>query len=216
MKNQITKRQKELLAIIYRSIRDTGYPPTLEEMRENLGVASNQSILDLLEKLIKQGFIKKQEGAARGVAILPSGYKILDQQPLVETVGMAMAGIPMEAVELVGQWQALPSLGEEKIERLNEDIFLVKVFGDSMINAGIHHGDAVLVQKRKEFYSGDIVLAEINNEVTIKRFISDDKPPYIYLRPENPKYQNIRFTEEMQMQGKVIAILKNGQIISIK
>jgi repressor LexA len=215
MQKQITKRQKELLTIIYSSIRDTGYPPTLEEMRGSLGVASNQSILDLLQKLIEQKFIKKQGGMARSIGILPQGYQILNLPSLVETVGMATAGIPMEAVEVRGEWQALPAIEGGKFERMDE-VFLVRVSGDSMINAGINNNDAVLVQTRKEFYSGDIVLAEINNQVTIKRFMSEDKPPYVYLKPENPNYKNIRFTEEMQMQGKIIAVLKNGQMISIK
>lgn len=216
MKNQITTRQKELLSVIYNFVRDTGYPPTLGEMRQNLGVASNQSVLDLLEKVEKQGFIKKQEGTARSISILPQTYQILNLPSLVETVGMAAAGIPMEAVELAGEWQVLPSLKGEKIERLDEQVFLVKVSGDSMINAGINDGDAVLVQSRKEFYTGDIVLAEINNEATVKRFISEDKPPYVYLKPENPAYKNMYFTEEMRMKGKVIGILRNGQIAAVK
>jgi len=216
MKNLITTRQKQLLGIIYRFIRDTGYPPTLEEMKESLGVVSNQSIIDLLQKLVFQKLIKKQEGAARSINILPTGYQVLNLQPLVPSIGVASAGIPMEAVEIVGEWQALPSYQNEKIAELQENIRLVKVSGDSMINAGINDGDAVLVQGRKEFYSGDIVLAEINNEVTVKRFISEDKPPYVYLKPENPAYKNIRFTEEMQMQGKIIAVLRNGQITPIK
>lgn len=216
MINGPTKRQKELLAIIYRFIRDTGYPPTLEEMKGDLGVVSNQSVLDLLQKLVFQKLIKKQEGVARSINILPTGYQILNLQALVPSIGVATAGIPMEAVEIVGEWQLLPSYQNEKIAELQENIRLVKVSGDSMINAGINDGDAVLVQSRKEFYSGDIVLAEINNEVTIKRFISEDKPPYVYLKPENPVYKNIRFTEEMQMRGKIIAVLRNGQIISIK
>ncbi len=181
-----------------------------------MGVASNQSILDLLQKLVACKFIKKQEGAARSISILPVGYKVLNLPPLLQTVGMATAGIPMEAVEIVGEWQALPAYQNEKMERLQANVSLVKIAGDSMVGAGINDGDAVLVQERKEYYSGDIVLAEINNEVTVKRFISDDKPPYVYLKPENPKYQNIRFTEGMRMQGKIIAVLRNGQMINIK
>lgn len=204
------------MAIIYRFIRDTGYPPTFEDMKDGLGVASNQSVLDLLQKLIHRKLVKKQDGAARSITILSQGYNVLNVEPLVQSVGLATAGIPMEAVEIVGEWQVLPSYKDERFELLKEDITLVKVSGDSMINAGINDGDAVLVQGRKEFYSGDIVLAEINNEVTIKRFMSEDKPPYVYLKPENSKYSNIHFTEEMRMKGKIIAILRNGQIVSIK
>jgi len=79
-----------------------------------------------------------------------------------------------------------------------------------MINAGIDDGDAVLVQSKKEFVSGEIVYAQIEDGGTIKRFISEDKPPYVYLKPENPKYQNILFTDEVRLKGKVISVLKNN------
>ena len=79
-----------------------------------------------------------------------------------------------------------------------------------MINAGIDDGDVVLVKNQKEFISGDIVLAEIGDEATIKRFMSTDTPPYVYLKPENPKYENILFTDEARLTGKVISVFKNG------
>ena len=75
----ITKRQKQLLEIIYNFIKDTGYPPTFEEMREGVNVVSNQSILDLLNKLKKQKFLKRNESSARGLTILPLGYKFLEK-----------------------------------------------------------------------------------------------------------------------------------------
>ena len=79
-----------------------------------------------------------------------------------------------------------------------------------MINAGIDDGDMVLVKKEKEFTSGNIVLARIGSESTVKRFISDDKPPYVYLKPENPKYKIIPATDEVTLEGLVISVLKNG------
>lgn len=85
-----------------------------------------------------------------------------------------------------------------------------------MINAGIEDGDVVLVQAQKEFVSGDIVLAHIGEDATIKRFMSIDKPPYTYLKPENPKYNNILFTDEVRLTGKVISVLKNGYWKPIK
>lgn len=209
MKNPITKRQKELLSIIYEYIKDTGYPPTFEEMRERLGIASNQSVIDFLEKLERNDAIKRSEGAARSITILPLGYEILEQPPLAAFLGVASAGAPIEAIEISGEWQTLPStMG--KLEKLKSEIFLLKISGDSMINAGIKDGDVVLVKSQKEFISKDIVLAQIGDESTIKRFISEDKPPYVYLKPENPKYEIIPFTDEAELKGKVISILKNG------
>lgn len=210
--NEITKRQKELLSIIYQYIKETGYPPTFEEMREDLGVVSNQSIIDLLAKLDKQGFIKRNKFSARSLTILPLGYKTLNQPPLIPYLGMTTAGMPMEADEILGEWQPI-SLG---VEKLKDEVFLLKISGDSMINAGIDDGDVVLVRSQKEFFSGDIVFVQNEDGSTIKRFISEDKPPYVYLKPENPKYKNVLFTDNTELKGKVISIFKNGYWKPIK
>lgn len=214
MKGLITQRQKELLYFIYESIKDCGYSPTLEEMREYLGVVSNQAVLDLLKKLEAQGLIKKDISiSSRSFKILDNAYKILGEKPLISFLGTTAAGAPMEAVEISGEWITTP---ESNVAQLKDDVFLLKVSGDSMINAGIEDGDAVLVRGQKEFVSGDIVLAKIGDESTIKRFISDDKPPYMYLKPENPKYDIILFNEETQLKGKVISVLKNNYWKAVK
>ena len=211
MKKIVTERQKQLLGVIHDFIKSTGYPPTFEEMRENLGVSSNQSIADLLEKLKKASVIKKNMGA-RTLAILPLGYEILGMPQLVPFLGITTAGIPAEAIEITGEWQALSS----NVAKLQSDIFMLRISGDSMINAGIDDGDVVLVQTKKEFVSGEIVLADNGGEATIKRFISKDRPPYVYLKSENPKYENILFTDETRLKGKVISVLKNGYWNKIK
>ncbi len=215
MEKQITKRQKELLFIIYEYIKNTGYPPTFEEMRERLNVSSNQSVIDLLEKLKRASLIKREQGGARNMIILPFGYKILGEPPLLAFLGVSSAGAPIETIEISGEWETLSS-DVDKLEKLSNEIFLLKISGDSMINAGIENGDIVLVKNQKEFVSGDIILAQIGDESTIKRFISEDKPPYIYLKPENPDYNIIPFTEEMQIKGKIISVLKNNYWKKIK
>lgn len=205
MKYIVTVRQKELLSIIYEYIRSEGFPPTYGEMRKQLGVSSNQSIIDLIEKLRNNGLIRKSETAARGLTILPRGYEALGAPSLVGFLGMTSAGAPIQTIEISGDWRPI----SKEVSRLSEDVFMLKVLGDSMINAGIDDGDAVLVQTKKEFVSGEIVYAQIGDEGTIKRFMSDDKPPYVYLKPENPKYQNILCTDEVELKGKVISVLKN-------
>ncbi len=205
-KKTVTEKQKKLLSVIYKYIKNSGYPPTFEEMREALSVSSNQSIIDFLSKLEKQGFIRKNESSTRSLMILPLGYGILGKPQLIPFLGATTAGMPMEANEILGDWQSVSS----DVKKLKGDIFLLKISGDSMINAGIDNNDVVLVKSEKEFISGDIVLAHNNGEATIKRFISDDKPPYVYLKPENPEYPLIPFTEDMELKGKVISILKNG------
>jgi len=205
MEISATERQKELLAIIYHHIESSGYPPTFEEMRESLRVASNQSVVDLLGKLEKKKLIKKSEGSARGLVILPLGYETLGKPPRAPFLGGTAAGLPIEPIELSGEWQTV----SPQISKFTEDVFLLKITGNSMINAGIDDGDVVLIKNEKEFISGDVVLADIDGESTIKRFISDDKPPYIYLKPENPKHKIIPATDQMKLIGKVISVLKD-------
>ncbi len=207
----ITKRQKDLLSIIYQYIKNTGYPPTFEEMRDRLKVASNQSVIDLLNKLEEKRIIKRNESIARSIAILPSGYVALDKPRLAPFLGITHAGAPIEAIQIDGEWQPISS----EVSKLNQEVFLLKISGDSMINAGINDGDVVLVQEQQEFASGDIVLAQVGEESTVKRFMSEDKPPYLYLKPENPAYSIIYFTEEVVLKGKIISILKQGQWKSV-
>lgn len=205
-KNELTNRQKQVLKAIYRSLKNSGYPPTLADLREKLDVVSNQAVLDLLKLLEEKGFIKRSESLARGIAILPLGYKTLGKLPLAPFLGATTAGVPIEPIEISGNWQSISA----DASILNGEIFLLKIKGDSMINAGIDDGDVVLVKSEKEFVSGHIVLADIDGEKTIKRFISDDQPPYVYLKPENPKYPAIPATDKMRLMGRVISVLKDG------
>lgn len=206
-KTALTERQRQLLEVIYRYIKDTGYPPSFEEMKDSLGVVSNQSVIDLLMKLEGQKLIKRNESQARGIVILPLGYEILGEPPLIPFLGVSHAGSPVAAVEIQGEWQQL----SPQVAKLADEVFILRVSGDSMINAGIDDQDKVLVRTQKEFSSEDIVLADVDGESTIKRFISEDKPPYLYLKPENPKYKIMYFTEKVTLKGKVISINKRGQ-----
>lgn len=211
MQKAVTERQKQLLGVIYDFCASTGYPPTFEEMRENLGVSSNQSIVDLLGKLSRNGYIKKDAGA-RSLAILHLGYAVIGRPALAPILGTTTAGLPAESIEIAGDWHPVSS----DVAKFAEDVFMLKISGDSMINAGIDDGDAVLVQTMKEFVSGDIVFAEIGDEGTVKRFMSDDKPPYVYLKPENPNYKNILFTDDVRLKGKIISVLKGKSWQSVK
>jgi repressor LexA len=212
MNQSLTKRQIDMLSVIYNYIKDTGYPPTFEEMREGLGVSSNQSIVNLLDKLEQKQVIKHSESSARSIAIKPLGYKILGKPPLVAFLGVTTAGVPLDPVEISGDWRQV----SPDAAILQDEVFLLKISGDSMINAGIDDGDVVLVKSEKEFISGNVVLADLGGQKTIKRFISDDRPPYIYLKPENPKYPIIPCTDKMRLVGQVISVLKENNWKSVK
>lgn len=191
----LTKRQGQVLNFIYTSIKDSGYPPTLAELRDELDVSSNQAILDLLKILENKGFIKKEEGAARGIKILQKGFKSLDKKAVIPLVGISAAGSYTDAFENL-EWKTLGNV------EVSENVFLVKISGDSMIGVGFNNGDHVMVQKAKEFKNGDIVLARNNDGTTVKTLVNKDGRTY--LKPENPTYSNIPIYPETRLIGRVI------------
>ncbi|MCL4382176.1 MAG: transcriptional repressor LexA [Patescibacteria group bacterium] len=193
----LTKRQKEVLKAIYNSLKDSGYPPTLADLRDKLDVSSNQAVLDFLKILEEKGLIKKEEGAARGLKILKEGFNALNVQPIIPYVGISAAGPYTQAFEDI-RWQS-----HGQVE-LTKD-FLVKVKGDSMVGAGINDGDIILVRESNEFKNGDIVLARDNDGTTIKRLIHNRGK--IYLKPENSKYSNVPIYPDTRLVGKVIKII---------
>ncbi len=204
MSKNITEKQKKVLEFIYTAIKSSGYPPTLAETKEMLGVSSNQSVLNFLTSLENKGCIKKEENIARGLNILPLGFKILEKDPLISMAGKSAAGAYVETMEIFGEWMTLPSaIEKEIIKQSKEDVFVIQVHGDSMINAGINNGDALLVKKTREFKSGDIVVARSDEGTTVKRFIAE-ADGRSYLKPENPDYKNIPIFEDTIFDGKVI------------
>lgn len=193
--NGLTKRQKEVLKFIYSSIKGSGYPPTLADLREKLNVVSNQAVIDILAVLEKKEFIKREEGTARGIKILVKGYESISKKTLIPHLGITAAGSYRDAFENL-EWK------EWSGTQMADNVFIVKIAGDSMIGAGYKDGDNVLVQEAKEFRNGDIVLARDNDGTTIKRLIHDNGK--IYLKPENPSFNNIPIYPDTRLLGKVV------------
>ncbi len=205
MKTSITEKQKRVLKLIYESIASSGFPPTLADLKELLNLSSNQAVLNYLISLEKQGFIKREEGQARGIKIAPLGLKILGKQRLAPIVGMVAAGPCIESFsETHFKWVELPvGIAENEKIKKSEDVFIIHVTGDSMINAGIDDGNMLLIRKTKEYKSGDIVIARTDNGRTVKRFIAEGGKRY--LKPENPAYQNTPIIPgEVFFEGQVI------------
>lgn len=197
---KLTERQKQTLKFIYNRIRYSGYPPTLLEIREELQVASNQAVLDLLKILEEKKYIRKEEGAARGLQVTQKGYEELNVSTYAPMVGTTAAGPFMDTLEQYGEWQEI----SEELSKLSDKIALFKIKGDSMIGAGLNEGDIVVIQYRvNEFRNGDVVLARNDEGTTIKRFVNVNGK--IHLSPENPKYNKIPFTPDLRLIGKVIS-----------
>ncbi len=201
--DKITIRQSQVLKFIYKSISDSGYPPTLADLREELNVVSNQAVLDILKILEDKGYIEKQEGMARGLRILDKGIQELGLKQMAPVVGVSAAGPYMQAYE-INEWKVVDDVQVTSSDRL------IRIAGDSMIGAGIEDGDIVVIREAKEFKNGDIVLARNDDETTIKRFVHDDGK--VYLKPENPKHKNIPIYPETRLLGKVVSILGKSKI----
>ncbi|MDD5147147.1 MAG: transcriptional repressor LexA [Candidatus Daviesbacteria bacterium] len=201
--DKITVRQAEVLKLIYKSISDSGYPPTLAELRDALEVSSNQAVLDILKLLEDKGYIEKAEGMARGLRILDKGIKELGLKQMAPVVGVSAAGPYMQTYE-INEWRVTDDVQVTSSDRL------VRISGDSMIGANIEDGDIVIVRNAKEFKNGDIVLARNDDETTVKRFVHDDGK--VYLKPENPRYKNIPIYPETRLLGKIVGILGKSKI----
>lgn len=201
-----TEKQRAILEAIYQALSNEGYPPSVEELKERFHLASNQAILDHLSALERKRYIRREEKSARSIVLLPAAYQALGRPPLVPFLGASRAGAFTEALPLMGQWQ---SIGDN-VARLQGEVFIIKTLGDSMINAGIADGDSLLVQAATEFSSGELVLAESANGTTIKRFVAQDKPPFVFLKPENPRYDIMLCTDDVHLTGKIVAKLSGN------
>jgi len=179
MRGDITKRQKEVLSFIYTSLKDAGFPPSFRDIKENFDFKSNQAVLDHLLALEGKSLISREGKSARGIQILQLGYATLKVNPLVPMAGSTYAGTYTETFQLQGSWI---ELGD--VKQFSDRVYVVEVVGDSMINAGIHENDKLLVQEQQHFKSGDIVIAQTSDSTTVKRFIRQNKPPFIFLKPE--------------------------------
>ncbi len=198
----LTQRQKQTLMFIYSSIKYSGYPPTLSELRDSLGVVSNQAVLDLLKILEEKKYIRKEEGAARGLQLTQKGYDGLNVSTYAPMIGITAAGPFMDTLEQHGEWREISS----DLAGLSDKISLFKIIGDSMIGAGLNSGDVVVVKcEVAEFKNGDIVLARSDEGTTIKRFVNTNNK--VYLAPENPKYPRLPITPDLRIIGKVISKL---------
>ncbi len=199
----ITQRQKELLEFIVHQVREYSMPPSLSEMADHLGVKSKNAIAKLLASLEEGGYIETN-GKARGISIINSLSESLEKGLVrVPVLGSIQAGSPHLAEEFVEEWINLP----QSFIKGRRDVFLLRVRGDSMINAGIHEGDLVIVRPTREAKNNDIVVALLHDEATVKRFVQIKNRAY--LKAENPDYQNIYPKEDWMVQGKVVGVIRN-------
>lgn len=199
----LTPRQKQLLQYIVSQIREYNLPPSISEMATHLKVKSKNAVAKLLSSLEDGGYIKTS-GKARGITVLDSLSESLQKGMIrVPILGNIQAGSPHLAEEHIEDWINLP----QTFVRGRRDVFLLKVRGESMINAGIFEGDLVIVRPTREAKNNDIVVALLHDEATVKRFVQIKNRAY--LKAENPDFANIYPKEDWMIQGKVVGVIRN-------
>ncbi|WP_017548594.1 transcriptional repressor LexA [Salinicoccus carnicancri] len=200
---ELTDRQKQIYQYIKRTVQDKGYPPSVREIGNAVGLQSSSTVHGHLAKLQDKGYIKRDPTKPRAIEIVMeenSQYASVIQVPVL---GKVTAGLPITAVENVDEYFPLP---EHFTANHNSEIFLLNVAGDSMIEAGIHDGDRVIVRKQNIAHNGDIIVAMTEeDEATVKRFYKESG--YYRLQPENQTMDPI-YLDAVTVLGKVVGLFR--------
>lgn len=191
----LTQKQKDVLKFIYSEVRNKNIAPTIREIASHFGFSSTGTVRDYLKALTTKGYIRVAEGKSRAIELIRGA---MCQLPVL---GRVQAGNPVYAVEdLMGY------LNLDKIIFPEPDIFALRVKGDSMIEAGIMADDFAIIKRQDFAKVGDIVVAMVGDEATIKRLIK--KGERYYLNPANPKYDPIAVTENVTIIGKLLNVVR--------
>lgn len=198
---KISAKQKEILEYLKSQIINRGYPPAVREICEAVKLKSTSSVHSHLETLEKNGYIRRDPSKPRAIEIIDDGFNLSRREVVnVPIVGTITAGQPILAVENLDGYFPIPT---EYMP--NEETFMLKVKGQSMINAGIFDGDKILVQKQSIASNGEIVVALIDDSVTVKTFYKENG--YYRLQPENDTMDPI-IVPELNILGKVIGLFR--------
>ena len=198
---KITAKQKEILEYIKAEILKKGYPPAVREICEAVNLKSTSSVHSHLETLEKNGYIRRDPTKPRAIEIIDDNFNLTRREVVnVPIIGQVAAGQPLLAVENIENYFPIPT---EFMP--NAETFMLKVKGDSMINAGIFNGDKILVQKQSDAQNGDIVVALVDDSATVKTFYKEDG--HFRLQPENDTMDPI-IVNECSILGKVFGIMR--------
>lgn len=203
MARQLTGRQRQILEFIRAKIQERGYPPSVREIGEALGLRSSSTVHGHLSRLEEKGFIRRDPTKPRAIEVLVGGRPVGERTVTVPILGRVTAGQPLLAAEQVEDVVVLPwSLVR------SEEAFLLRVQGDSMVGAGIHDGDLAIVRRQDRAEPGDIVVALVGDEeATIKRYLPG--PGYVVLQPENPALEPLRYPAgQVRVLGKVVGLIR--------
>jgi len=221
-KPKLTARQQQILTLIETAISQTGAPPTRAEIADELGFKSANAAEEHLQALARKGVIELVSGTSRGIRL--RGHSLLDlNTSRIKQFSMPLPGFAQLALPLIGRVAAgSPILAQEHVDQTyyvehslfqRQPDYLLKVRGMSMRDAGIMDGDLLAVQASKEAKNGQIIVARLGDEVTVKRFRRNKH--LIELHPENPDFQTIVVEpgEPFEIEGLAVGLIRNTMLM---
>lgn len=201
---ELTFEQNRVFSFIVNTLKKIGAPPTIREIAENFGYKSINNVRQHLRLIEQKGYIRLLQGKARGIEVaIGLSRDAGDRSVEVPLIGTVAAGVPITAEENITDYITLdPNLFK------GDGLFTLKIRGDSMTGAGILDGDIVIVRQQSTARNGEIVVAIINGEGTLKRYIHESD--HVILRAENPRYEDIivRSDKELWLAGKMVGIIR--------
>jgi repressor LexA len=196
----LTKRQQEIFDYIKRYSAKHGYPPTVRDIGKAIGLTSSSTVHAHLANLEKVGLLRRDPTKPRAIEVLVDKAKQIVTPQGLPVVGQVAAGQPVLADENIEEYVPVPEIaGGEQGE------FLLRVKGDSMKNAGIFEGDHVVVRRQKSARNGEIVVALVGEDATVKRFFKEND--HVRLQPENEEMEPIR-TRDLEVLGRVVGVCR--------
>jgi len=198
----LSLRQTNILEFIKDEIRKKGYPPSVREIGKAVGLLSSSTVHTHLQTLEDKGYIRRDPTKPRAIEVMDSSSDLQNVEKVIHIpiVGRVTAGQPILAVENIEGTFPLPA----NLVRQDND-FMLKVQGESMIGAGILDGDFIIVRQQNEARNGEIVVALIGDEATVKRFFKEKT--LIRLQPENPSMEPI-YSQDVTILGKVVGVFR--------
>lgn len=203
-KKALTPRQQEVYEYIKTQTTEFRRPPTVREIANRFEISSTNGVRSILAALIKKGYINRSPRTSRGLEILQDDSPTPDSSVEIPIVGRVAAGEPILAVQNL---EGTITVDRDFIAR-RKDVFALRVKGDSMINAGIFDGDLVFAQQQNTAERGEIIIAKVDDEATVKYF--QPQKDWVELHAANPKYQPIivRPERDFSIAGRVIGIMR--------
>jgi len=202
---KVSKRQEDILTFIKDEVRKKGYPPSVREIGEAVGLASSSTVHGHLARLESKGLIRRDPTKPRAIEILDlDEFASLSPSVLhVPLIGKVTAGLPITAIENIEEFFPLPNT----FGSTEDNLFMLEIMGDSMIEAGILNGDYVVVKQQQSANNGEIVVAMTeDDEATVKRFFKEKS--YFRLQPENSSMEPI-IVNQVSILGKVVGVYRH-------